>query len=149
MFFAGDILGTLIFGWISDNYGRYWSLLLSNAIIMITGITLPFTNGFVSFTILKFLMGLGAPTFFTAIYMISLKCAILIISYFLIIYIFFNIALEYVPIDKRSMVGNLSLAIGLPLGGCLQPWILKATQDWKIFHHILFSQTLVMIFAAL
>ena len=58
-------------------------------------------------------------------------------------------ALEYVTIDKRSLVGNLSLGIGLPFGGCIQAWILKAVGDWTIFHHILFSQSFIMLFAPL
>ena len=53
--------------------------------------------------------------------------------------IFFSI--EYVSKEKRALVGNLSLAIAMSLGGCIQPWILKAVGDWKIFHHILFCQT--------
>ena len=54
-------------------------------------------------------------------------------------------ALEYVSIDKRSVVGNLSVAIGLPLGGVAQAWILKAVGNWTIFHHILFSQTIIIL----
>ena len=54
-------------------------------------------------------------------------------------------ALEYVSIKKRSLVGNLSLAIGLPIGGCLQAWILEAVGDWIIFHHILFSQAILYL----
>ena len=49
--------------------------------------------------------------------------------------------------DKRSLVGNLSLAIAMSLGGCIQPWILKAVGDWKIFHHILFCQTALIFIA--
>ena len=59
--------------------------------------------------------------------------------------LFSQTALEYVSIEKRSLVGNLSLAIGLPIGGCLQAWILKAAGDWTIFHHILFSQTILYL----
>ena len=33
--------------------------------------------------------------------------------------------LEYVSIEKRSLVGNLSLAISLTVGGTYQPWLLK------------------------
>merc|ERR1719288_316009 len=38
MFYAGAIIGTLIFGWISDHYGRYGSFISSNAVLMVTGI---------------------------------------------------------------------------------------------------------------
>ena len=119
MFYAGAIVGTLIFGWISDHYGRYWSFILSNYVIMITGILTPFANGFVSFIIIRFAMGLGFLTFFMAMYMLSL---------------------EYVSKEKRALVGNLSLAIAMSFGGCIQPWIFRVVGDWKIFHHILFCQ---------
>ena len=55
--------------------------------------------------------------------------------------------MEYVCKEKRALVGNLSLAIAMSLGGCIQPWILKAVEDWRIFHHILFCQT-ALIFVA-
>lgn len=128
MFFAGAICGTLIFGWISDNFGRFWTVMLSYINIMIMGMATPFSNGFETFAALRFLTGLSFPTFYMCIYML---------------------ALEYVSISKRSMVGNLSLAIGLPIGGCIQAWILKAVGDWITFHHILFSQTFLMLFAPL
>lgn len=35
----------------------------------------------------------------------------------------------------------------MSVGGVIQPWILNAVHDWKIFHHILFCQT-AMIFLA-
>ncbi len=44
-------------------------------------------------------------------------------------------------------MGNLSLAIAMSAGGIIQPWILKAVKDWKIFHHILFSQTALILVA--
>jgi len=126
MFYAGAIIGTLIFGWISDHYGRYGSFISSNAVLMVTGIATPFANNFITFTIIRFLMGTSFITFFMSLYMLTL---------------------EYVCKERRALVGNLSLAIAMSLGGCIQPWILKAVEDWKIFHHILFCQT-ALIFVA-
>ncbi len=51
------------------------------------------------------------------------------------------------PTDKRALVGNLPYAIGLPLGGVIQAWLIKAVGDWTVFHHILFSQTFLMLLA--
>jgi len=126
IFYAGAIIGTLIFGWISDHYGRYGSFISSNLVLMVTGIATPFANNFICFTAIRFLMGTSFITFFMSLYMLTL---------------------EYVSKEKRSLVGNLSLAIAMSLGGCIQPWILKAVEDWKIFHHILFCQTALIFIA--
>ena len=55
--------------------------------------------------------------------------------------------LEYVSVSKRSLVANLSLAISLTVGCSYQPWLLKYLGDWKIWHHILYAQTIVVIAA--
>ena len=71
MFFCGAIFGALIFGWISDRYGRCWALLLSHGLITATGLATPFTTDFISFTVLKLLMGFGHPTFCFTFYLLS------------------------------------------------------------------------------
>jgi hypothetical protein len=53
-------------------------------------------------------------------------------------------ALEYVCIDKRTLIGNLSLAVGFTVGGTYMPWLLQWLGDWKILHHILFAQTAIV-----
>jgi len=126
MFYAGAIFGTLFFGWVSDHFGRYPTFILSNMIIMVTGIATPFAWDFNSFTAIRFCMGTGFITFFMSLYML---------------------ALEYVSKEKRSLVGNLSLAISMSLGGVIQPWILRAVNDWRMFHHILFCQTAIIFVA--
>ena len=49
-------------------------------------------------------------------------------------------ALEYVYVSKRSIIGNVSMAVGLTVGGCVEPWILRALGDWKLLMPILFAQ---------
>ena len=71
MYFAGAIIGTLMFGWILDHFGRFWTLMASNVNIMIMGIATPFASDFVSFTVIRFLTGFSYPTFFMCIYMLS------------------------------------------------------------------------------
>lgn len=39
-------------------------------------------------------------------------------------------------IDKRSLVGNLSLAIGLTIGAVFQPWLMWALGNWRTFAYI-------------
>ena len=59
----------------------------------------------------------------------------------------FMLLLEYVSIDKRTLVGNLALAISLSIGGTYQPWLLKLVQHWKYFLVILYIQCLVIFVA--
>ena len=128
-----------------DHYGRVWTIKIATVNILITGFATPFVNGFFMFSVLRFLMGLSHPTFFICTFMLSKlylsTCHIMKVK-LMSLSLFSQTALEYVSNKKRSLVGNLSLAIGLPIGGCLQAWILEAVGDWIIFHHILFSQTI-------
>jgi len=61
--------------------------------------------------------------------------------------IIFHPDVEYVSNDKRSFVGNVSLAIWLTLGGLYQPFLIRALGEWKMFIVILSSQT-ALIFCA-
>ena len=47
--------------------------------------------------------------------------------------------------DKRSFVGNFSLAVGLTMSGIYMPWLLNVIGDWKIFHIFLMAQNLVIL----
>ncbi len=57
---------------------------------------------------------------------------------------FLSAALEYVNMDKRTVIGNLSLAVGFTLGGLYSPWLLQWLGEWKTLHHILFAQTAII-----
>ena len=48
--------------------------------------------------------------------------------------------LEYVSIDKRTLVGNLGLAVALTVSGVYQPWLAKYLGHWKTFNWAIFSQ---------
>ena len=50
------------------------------------------------------------------------------------------VVLEYVAIDKRTLVGNIGLAIALTLSGVYQPWLAKYLGHWKTFNWAIFSQ---------
>ena len=63
--------GCLIYGWISDNYGRYPTFLVSNIIVACSGIILPYCRDFHTFAALRFVMGLNFTTFFTSIYVLG------------------------------------------------------------------------------
>ena len=49
-------------------------------------------------------------------------------------------ALEFVSIEKRSMIGTLSFAIGFTFGGSYIAWLIKYLGEWKLLHHILYAQ---------
>ena len=53
-------------------------------------------------------------------------------------------ALEYVYVSRRSIIGNVSMAVGLAVGGAVEPWILKALGDWKLLMPVLFAQGAVV-----
>jgi hypothetical protein len=70
MFFVGSAIGALIFGWVGDKYGRYPSLVISTVIVTIAGVTLPYCEDIVSFTIVRFIMGLSYTTYYITIYLL-------------------------------------------------------------------------------
>ena len=59
--------GCLIYGWVSDNYGRYPVFLVSNMVVACSGIILPYCQDFHTFATMRFIMGLNFTTFFTSI----------------------------------------------------------------------------------
>ncbi len=50
---------------------RYKTFLTSNIILFVTGIATPFCTDFVSFAIIRFLMGLTYNTFFASFYLLG------------------------------------------------------------------------------
>ena len=47
-------------------------------------------------------------------------------------------------IDKRTLVGNIGLAIALTLSGVYQPWLAKYLGHWKIFNWVIFAQMITI-----
>ena len=58
-------------------------------------------------------------------------------------------AIEYVEESKRTLVGNIGLALALTMSGVYQPWLVKALGDWKIFNWVLFAQMALVVFTPL
>ena len=50
------------------------------------------------------------------------------------------LVLEYVDISKRTLVGNLGLALFLTLSGVYQPWAVQALGHWRTFNWAIFGQ---------
>ena len=67
------------------------------------------------------------------------------VLFFDLIIFLHNSALEYVAPDKRSLIGNLGMAVGFTLGGLYQAYLIKYLEEWETFHHILFFQFMLLI----
>jgi MFS family permease len=71
VFFLGSFIGCLSFGFTSDHLGRYKTFFITNVIVMVSGLTLPYCNTFTTFTVTRFVMGLTFNTFFTSMYILG------------------------------------------------------------------------------
>nr|CAD7402790.1 unnamed protein product [Timema cristinae] len=111
IFFVGAIVGSLIWGWMGDRYGRLPALVGSNAVGMLAGIASAFCNTFWSFCLCRFLIGLAYDSCFALMYIL---------------------VLEYVGPRYRTLVANLSIAIYFALGCCVLPWIAYFVADWRM-----------------
>ena len=52
--------------------------------------------------------------------------------------------LEYVAIHKRTLVGNIGLALALAVSGTYQPWLAQYLGHWKPFNWALYSQMITI-----
>ena len=52
--------------------------------------------------------------------------------------------MEYVGPEKRTMVGNVPLAVFLTLGASTLPWIAYGLADWRLFSIITSAPIVVM-----
>ncbi|XP_046636167.1 solute carrier family 22 member 5-like [Daphnia pulicaria] len=112
MFFAGAIVGSLLFGLLADWYGRLPVLVLSNVLACVAGVATGFCRGFVDFVVCRFLVGMAYDLHYMMMYIILM---------------------EYVSPEKRTIVGNIPLAVFLTLGAGSLPWIAYALADWRLF----------------
>jgi MFS family permease len=119
MYFVGSFFGCGIFGFISDYIGRFKTFFITNVLLMISGFALPYCYTFETFSTVRFVMGLTFNTFWSSMYVLCI---------------------EYVSVDKRSVIGNLGLGFGFTMGGGMVVGLLKFIGDWRIVHKILFLQ---------
>nr|CAH0105985.1 unnamed protein product [Daphnia galeata] len=126
MFFAGSIVGSLLFGLLADWYGRLPVLVMSNVLACGAGVATGFSKGFVDFVVYRFLVGMANDLHYMMMYIILM---------------------EYVGPEKRTIVGNVPMAIFLTLGASTLPWIAYALADWRLFS-IVTSAPIAVIVAA-
>jgi MFS family permease len=110
----------LILGWVSDTYGRLPTVIIANVIALIAGIATPFATTYQAFIALRFLMGLSFNTFFVVPYILGIIRPVGLGLFNCLFPV-----LEYVESSKRTLVGNLGLALCLTLSGVYQPWLVR------------------------
>ncbi len=90
VFFIGSVPGLMAFSWISDNVGRLPTFLISNGVILVTGMVLPYCTDFYSFLVVRFLMGITYDTFFTSFFVLG----VLKISFKILLYLIIRICFQ-------------------------------------------------------
>lgn len=59
------------------------------------------------------------------------------------------LALELTSIEKRSWIGNVSLAIGVSVGGGYNAFLIRYLGDWVSHNLATYGQTLYVVFLPL
>ncbi|XP_017012290.2 solute carrier family 22 member 7 [Drosophila takahashii] len=123
-FFMGSIVGCLLFGYVTDHWGRLVALFLSNICAMVGGCISALCKDFYCFAVSRFVAGLALNTCFIAL---------------------FILALENVGIKYRTLVGNLPLTIFFTLGACTLPWVAYACGNWRYYTMAITLPVVLMI----
>ncbi|XP_040573851.1 solute carrier family 22 member 1 isoform X2 [Lepeophtheirus salmonis] len=124
VYFLGSAIGTIIFGWIGDHMGRYWTVLLSHWSLLLMGILQSFVWDFYSYSIVRFFMGFTVKS-------VLLSFALL--------------SLEFVNKSKRSVTINFALGLGITVGGTVISSLIYFLKDWRMVNHILYAQVLLSL----
>ncbi|GAB6031982.1 hypothetical protein CHUAL_010360 [Chamberlinius hualienensis] len=112
IFFIGSCCGAVLFGYISDTYGRAPTVLIANAVAGLANLATAFSQEFISFSIMRFFAGL---TFDLS--QIS----------------FYILVMEYVHPNRRTAFSNLSFGIFFTAGSVILPWLAYTVPNWRYF----------------
>lgn len=124
----GAILGGLLFGYLSDHYGRLPTLVLANMVALVFGLSTIFATDFWTFSLYRFMVGFAYD-----------NCYVM----------FYIIVLEYTGVKWRTFVSNMSVGTFFTAAMCLVPWLAIWTQDWKLFAIVTAAPIGLVIFAPL
>lgn len=109
-FYAGSLVGNILFGWVSDRFGRRFSFFCILVIEVVFSIAATFSTSFEVYTILRFFCGLCFPS----LYQVS-----------------FILALELMGPNYRTMVGMV-ICVSFALSEALLAILSYYFRDW--FH---------------
>ncbi|XP_030828384.1 organic cation transporter protein-like [Strongylocentrotus purpuratus] len=93
IYYGGTLAGSIFFGILSDVIGRWWTLLLTNLVSLVSGVVIVFSPNWWFFATMRFFMGFGNIPFKLTLYVIGT---------------------EYIGPSKRSLVIliTISYAVG-------------------------------------
>lgn len=112
LFFGGSFVASPVFGWAADYYGRLPVIVLSNVMGGVAGILSGYATSFISFTVLRILVGMTYDT------------------HYMIVYI---LLLEYVSSEYRTIMANVPIMVFLTAGLCVMPWLAVFLANWSLF----------------
>ncbi|XP_037087568.1 solute carrier family 22 member 3-like [Pollicipes pollicipes] len=125
LFFVGSMVGTVVFSYVADKFGRLPSLVLANLTCCVAGFATAFSTSLSMFAVLRFIVGMGN----------NLQCtqAIVLLS-------------EFVGPRYRAMVVNLPLATSLCGAMVVLPWLARLLYHWT---YLAMASSLPMSFVLL
>ncbi|XP_056904250.1 solute carrier family 22 member 7-like [Takifugu flavidus] len=109
-FFIGVMLGAIVFGYLSDKYGRKSTLLVSYILTTVFGFASAFANSYIMFSVLRFFTGFSLTG-------ISLICIVLCV--------------EWADTPHRSFMGVIG-SLSWSLGNMLLAAFAYMVNDWRM-----------------
>ncbi|XP_075971307.1 carcinine transporter-like [Anticarsia gemmatalis] len=110
IFFVGSIFGGLLFGWVSDRFGRLPGAMTSCLVGCIGGVTSTFARNLTEFSAARFVLGMSSDSCMIMPYLIML---------------------EYVAPKYRTLISNVAFAVFYSFSATVLPWISLACGHWK------------------
>ncbi|XP_066947436.1 organic cation transporter protein-like [Macrobrachium rosenbergii] len=124
LFFVGSMIGCSTFGWAADRWGRLPMVVVANVLSAVAGMASAFSNTFVIFVILRFIVGLTYEQHYCIAYVLLL---------------------EYVGKKYRTFMANVPILLFLTLSTCSLPWIACGIGDWFFFTFVINAPLLLSV----
>ncbi|XP_072178306.1 organic cation transporter protein-like [Diadema setosum] len=121
VFYGGYLVGSLVFGILSDMIGRWWTLLICIVFRLLFGMLLAFSPSWWVFTVVRFFQGMGS------------------IATYIILFI---IGTEYVGPTKRNIAGIL-FCIPFSLGYMFLALIAFFVREWRTLQIVVTAPTAI------
>ena len=76
IFYGGSVLGTLLYGWTADKFGRYPIFIATNLVLAVGGICLPLCEDISCFASVRFVMGMNWTALYSTIMVLGEYCKV-------------------------------------------------------------------------